>query len=657
MRSSYQPVSKQQIPERPPFDEQRDTKRYTSPAKVQARQILRKRSGFAIDHTITAVKEQEPEIETNRVILFRKANFFVRTTYRRKKQSDSRHQLTKNIDVASKARLQQKERIAICKTRPLPRITPINPLKARFFPIPRWLETVAVAIALFIALRAHALNMFNFPRYELDEGTYISSAWAILNGKLAPYPYGYGHPPLAWMQIAAWVQLTGGFFTFGDALNTGRVFMLFYTLGCSLLIYLIVRRLSSSRTAGLLATVIFSLSPLAITYQRQVLLDNIGIFWLLLALYFLVTGNSRLLKIVLSAISLGIAILCKEIFLLFLPAMIYAVWLQTTGFQRKFALVAFTYIAIALSSSFVLMAILKGEFLPYSWHLPWDQHEHLSMLQTLLGQIQRGQNQGDLATSWSNWMQGDTLLTIFSVVTLLFNLLAGCWDRKKLLIALLGLSFWVLLLRNGIVLAFYFIPLIALTAINAAIAIHTIANWFGKGIRLDLLRVVLIFGVIAAITSYDLAHSNDIFTQHPTSAQTDAMKWIGSHVPHNAFIVINSYLYMDLREPGGMGVGNGAPFPYAHIYFNVATDPELYDKILQNNWDRIDYIVADSEMFNDIDNSGTEFQIIKDALAHSQLRAQFSATDHNQQLVLSIYQVKHQAPSPAPKAPKVRTTR
>lgn len=254
-------------------------------------------------------------------------------------------------------------------------------------------------------------------------------------------------------------------------------------------------------------------------------------------------------------------------------------------------------------------------------------------------------------------MQGDTLLTIFSVVTLLFNLLAGCWDRKKLLIALLGLSFWVLLLRNGIVLAFYFIPLIALTAINAAIAIHTIANWFGKGIRLDLLRVVLIFGVIAAITSYDLAHSNDIFTQHPTSAQTDAMKWIGSHVPHNAFIVINSYLYMDLREPGGMGVGNGAPFPYAHIYFNVATDPELYDKILQNNWDRIDYIVADSEMFNDIDNSGTEFQIIKDALAHSQLRAQFSATDHNQQLVLSIYQVKHQAPSPAPKAPKVRTTR
>jgi len=657
MPSFYRPEPEQGASKRTLFSKQGETKPYISPAKVQARQSLRKRSDSAIDHTLIAVKEQEPEIEKHQVILFSKTNFFVRTTYRQEKQSGSQRKSTRDMRLASKARLQQKERIAIGKTRPLPRIAPINPFKQRIFPVPRWLEIVVVAIALFVSLRAHALNMFNFPRYELDEGTYISSAWAILHGQLAPYPYGYGHPPLAWMQIAAWVQLTGGFFTFGDALNTGRVFMLFYALGCSLLIYLIVRRLISSRTAGLLAMVIFSLSPLAITYQRQILLDNIGIFWLLLALYFLVTGDNRLLKIVLSAISLGIAILCKEIFLLFVPVMIYAVWLQTTGFQRKFALVAFTYIVTALSSSFVLMAILKGELLPYSWHLPWDQHQHLSMLQTLLDQVQRGQNQGNLATSWSNWMQGDTLLTIFSVVTLLFNLLAGCWDRKKLLIALLGLSFWVLLLRGGIVLSFYFIPLIALTAINAAVAIHTLAHWLGKGIRLELLRVLLIFGVIAAIIPYDLAHSTDLFTQHPTSAQTDAMKWIGSHVPRNAFIVINSYLYMDLHEQGGLGVGNGAPFPYAHIYFNVATDPELYDKILQNNWDRIDYIVADSEMFNDINSSGTQFQIIKDALAHSELRAQFSATDHDQQLVLSIYQVKHRAQLPAPKAPKIRNTR
>ena len=93
--------------------------------------------------------------------------------------------------------------------------------------------------------------MFNFPRYELDEGTYISNAWAITQGLISPYPYGYGHPPLAWMQIAAWMQLTGGPFTFGNALNSGRVFMLFYAVGSALLVYLIVRRWSGSRSAAL----------------------------------------------------------------------------------------------------------------------------------------------------------------------------------------------------------------------------------------------------------------------------------------------------------------------------------------------------------------------------------------------------------------------
>ncbi|HEU5228936.1 MAG TPA: hypothetical protein VFU49_14055, partial [Ktedonobacteraceae bacterium] len=316
-----------------------------------------------------------------------------------------------------------------------------------------------------------------------------------------------------------------------------------------------------------------------------------------------------------------------------------------------FVLVAFTYIVIAIVSSFVLMAILKGELFPYSWHLPWDHHEHLSMLQTLLDQVQRGQNQGNLATSWHNWLQGDTPLTIFSVVTLIFNLVVGWWNRKQLMVALLGISFWVLLLRGGIVLSFYFIPLIALTAINTALAMHTLANWLGKRTRQQLVRVILICAVIASIIPYDLAHSHDLFTQHPTSAQTDAMQWIRDHIPHNAFVVINSYLYMDLREPGGLGVGNGAPFPYAHIYFNVATDPELYSKILQNNWDRIDYIVADSEMLDDINSSGTQFQIIKDALAHAQLQAQFSAADHDQQLVLSIYQVKHRTQLPDPQLP------
>ena len=600
-------------------------------------------------------EQSPPEIEGHHIVLYRRPNFLVRTVYQPDKPSDPLRRPTGNTAVLPRVMPQQKARIAASTTRLLPKISPINPPNPRAFPLPGWLEATVITIGLIASLIAHAINMFNFPRYELDEGTYMASAWAILNGQITPYAYGYGHPPLAWMQIAAWVQLTGGFFIFGNALNTGRVLMLFYSLGCSLLIYLIVHRLGGSRTSAFLAMVIFSFSPLSISYQRQILLDNIGIFWLLLSIYFLVGGNSRLLTIVLSALSFGIAILSKEIFLLFIPVMIYAVWFHTTSFQRKFALVAFTYIVTALTSSFVLMAILKGELFPYAWNLPWDHHEHLSMIQTLLDQLQRGQNQGSFASSWNNWLQGDAILTIFSVVTPIFNLIAGWWNRKQLLLALFALSFWLLLVRGGIVLSFYFIPLIALVAINAAIAIHTLANWVGKAAGKELVRVMLVIGAIAVIIPFDLIHSNDLFTQHPTSAQTDAMIWVRDHVPHNAFIVINSYLYMDLREPGGLGVGNGATFPYAHVYFNVATDPELYNKILQNNWDHIDYIVADSEMLNDIKTSGKQMQIIQDALDHSILRTEFRTNDHDQQIVIQIYQVKHQAPPPVVQSPSLST--
>jgi len=120
--------------------------------------------------------------------------------------------------------------------------------------------------------------------------------------------------------------------------------------------------------------------------------------------------------------------------------------------------------------------------------------------------------------------------------------------------------------------------------------------------------------------------------------------WIRAHVPHNAFIVINSYLYLDLRVPGGVGVGDGAPYPHAEIYWNVAYDTELHVQALENNWDRIDYIVADSEMLRDIQTYGGQMNIIKEAYDHSVKLAEFRAYDHNLQIVVDVFQVIHTIP-------------
>lgn len=598
---------------------------------------LRQRSTIQQPPTPAPMPDADMERVGNYLILYRSPNFFVRTAYR---PQHLRNPLKTDLSptLTPKVMPQQEQRIAASDTRFMPTVTPINPEKKKRFPVPSWLEAFVIVIGLLATLLAHALNMFNFPRYELDEGTYMSNAWAIMNGMIMPYAYGYGHPPVGWIQIAAWVQLTGGFFTFGNALNSGRVLMLFYALGCSLLVYLIVRRLGASRSAGLLAMVIFSLSPLSITYQRQTLLDNIATFWLLLALYLLVVGNSRLFYVVGAAIAFGISVLSKEVLILFVPVMIYAALLHTTKFQRKFAMVAFIYTVIAITSAFVLMAILRGELLPTGW-LPWDKNAHLSLIGTFITQAGRGTTQGSFQQSWNTWWRGDKVLMFCSIVTVTFNLAVGWWNRKQLLVALMAVSFWILLIRGGVVFSFYLIPLIPLIAMNAAFAVNTIFGWLGKLVRFDLLRAVLLLGLIAALVPYDIQASAQAFTQSSTIAQTQAMTWIRKNIPRNSFVVINSYLYMDMRQPGGTSVGDGAVFPFAHIYFNVATDPEISDRILNNNPDRIDYIVADTEMLNDIKGAPGTYDIIVKALNNSIQLARFTSADKD--VDITIFQVQH----------------
>ncbi|MGH2493628.1 MAG: ArnT family glycosyltransferase [Ktedonobacteraceae bacterium] len=586
----------------------------------------------------------KPEVENGNIILYRTHNFFLRTVYRPGQRQNPIRKPTGHTTVMPRVMPNQERRIAASETRVMPSVNVNTTKQTRAIPIPAWAEAIMVTIALMGVLLAHVYNMFNFPRFELDEGTYMSNAWAITQGMLSPYSYGYGHPPLGWIQIAGWLQLTGGPFTFGNAINSGRVFMLFYAVGSALLVYLIARRMTGSRSAALLALVIFSFSPLSITYQRQVFLDNIATFWMLLSLYLLVASTSRLKYIVGAALAFGVAFLSKEVILVCFPALIYAAWLFSTKFQRKFSMVTFVYGVIAVASVWVLLAVLKGELFPYGW-LPWDHHDHLSFIGTFLGQAARSESNGSFADSWAIWIDNDPILIIASLAAPAFNLIYGWWNRKHLMAALLLLSYWLLLARGGQTLSFYIIPIIPLAAINIVLAINAILSGLVKVVRFDVIRAVLLIVTLAAVLPFDIKETGFRFYQHPTSAQDQAMVWVRANVPHNAFIVINSYPYLDLRLPGGQGVGNGAPYPHAEIYWSVAYDPVLFQNTLQKNWDRIDYIVADSEMLTDFKTFGPN-NIINQAMQHVVLRAQFSAQDHSSQIVVYIYQVIHKSAQP-----------
>src|SRR5262245_39017245 len=148
-------------------------------------------------------------------------------------------------------------------------------------------EGLLVLLALAIGALSHGINLFSYPLYLTDEGIYMQQAWAVLReGALSPYTYFYDHAPAGWLLIAAWVNfLPGQFQTFGNAINTGRVLMLLVHLANVALLYRVAIGLSGSRIAAVVATFLFNLSPLAIFYQRQVVLDNLMVFWLLVSLY------------------------------------------------------------------------------------------------------------------------------------------------------------------------------------------------------------------------------------------------------------------------------------------------------------------------------------------------------------------------------------
>ena len=124
----------------------------------------------------------------------------------------------------------------------------------------KW-EMLLIGAILSIAALAHGINMFHYPNYFEDEGTYMSQAWAVIHeGKLAPYVYVYDHAPAGWLQIVLWTLVSGGFHTFGMSINSGRVFMLLIQVCSTLVLYLIARTISRDTMIAAVVSFLFPLS-------------------------------------------------------------------------------------------------------------------------------------------------------------------------------------------------------------------------------------------------------------------------------------------------------------------------------------------------------------------------------------------------------------
>lgn len=510
----------------------------------------------------------------------------------------------------------------------------LNPLGGAMLRVRAWAGAMGAEPALVIglvaaSLVAHGFNMFNSPSITAfgDEGIYVSQAWSIIReGRLSPYTYFYDHAPGGWILISVWMWLTGGPLTFGGALDGGRMLMLLLHVAMVPLLYHLARKLGCGVPAAALTVCFFSLSPLAIYYQRLVLLDNIMLFWVLLSLDLLLDGWGRLSRTALAGICFGIAILTKETAVFLTPVMLYIAWQERRGHQGRFAVGGWLVPMAMVVSWYPLFALLKNELLPAGQSIRFflfstQTGSGVSLVDALKWQTSRS---GGGMFSWDNqfwvlvrmdWLPRDPILLAGGAAATLLNLLRGLRDRRALAAGLLGLMPFLYLARGGIVFNFYVLFAIPFLCLNLGVLAAPLLRRLPSRFGAALATVV----AVSLVTGYwQTGRAETLYLQQPGLAGREAIGWIKHHIAPESMIIADDDFWTDLREPSE----DGPAFPNVHSHWKVASDPAIRGGVFNDDWRMVDYLIMTPGLEDTFRDAGNTVAL--DALRNAHLVRRWS---------------------------------
>ncbi len=381
-------------------------------------------------------------------------------------------------------------------------------------------------------------------------------------------------------------------------------------------------------------------------------------FWLLASLFALVSANGRLSRIVLSAIAFGLAFWSKEIAAVFLPGMLFLAYVRAHPVHRAFAVSLWTAATATAVSLFAVLALLKDELLPPG--VLWSsEEEHVSLWETFSFQAQRGGNgsvfnpESNFRVFFGQWTDADPFLLIGGLVAAALGFLFWRRDKAFFGVSLMTLSFMLLLVRGGVVLHFYVIPLLALLALalgflaghlakalaaagdnargRGAAAYGFIARFASSGRPAALAIVGLAVFLFAGAT---FANAKN-FTGDATSSQSEATRWIADNVPNESVLIMDAYPWADLRDEALVG---DEPFDNAHYYLPATQDPAVRDKVLGNDPRNIDYMLhspttAEDYAWIDGDIAGRKLSLVPEARQNADRIQLFTSEDWQMELL------------------------
>ena len=479
--------------------------------------------------------------------------------------------------------------------RPVPRIGLIARVRAW-----AWLHRrsfVVVGLLLALAAVVHASGMSRWPGFADDEGTYVAQAWAVQHrGALTHYTYWYDHPPLGWIQIAAWTLLTAAFRRAPSAVAAGREAMLAAHLASCGLVYVLTRRLRMQRVFASAAVVLFALSPLAVEQHRMVYLDNVAVPWLLGAFVLALSPARNLWAAAGSGVAFAVAVLTKETTLLLLPALAWQLWSHAHRKTRQFCLTAFASSLLLVVLLYPLFAVLKGELVPGP--------EHVSLIDAIRFQLLGRHSSGSVFDPASvahrvvmAWWRSDPWLLGTAVVMIPLGFVVAALRPVTLALAIQVVT----LLRHGYLPAPFVIAMLPF----AALLLAGLADFMWGTIRarraseggrrrwLALLGPVTVTtaGLVAltAIGPVWLTKLRAHMTTDAVAPLTAAREWIVHHVPKDSRILVDDTLWVDLVERG-FDPDLGVVWFYK-LDFTNNLDPSVARR-LPGGWREFDYLVS-----------------------------------------------------------------
>lgn len=446
---------------------------------------------------------------------------------------------------------------------------------------------------LFVLLgtfATHFINFWQYPEFYVDEGIYVAQGWwAVNSGQLSPYTYFYDHPPLGWIFIGLWFFLTGGPFTFGISVVSARLLMVIVASIANLFTYLLLKKITSKKIIALAGTIFLIFSPLSIYFHRQVLLDNIQNLWLIVSLYLLVSKTGNLRRVLLSAITFGIAVLSKEFALFVYPAYIYLVWKLNNGAVRIYAVSTWLITTIFIAGLFPLAALLRNEFLSDSV----TGGNHVSLMETVQYQLSRGRGEypwvvdSYFSLSLQEWQKLDGMFIALGVISTFILFIYSLFKRKSIIIMSLiaTLGYGAFLLRGQLIQGFYIIPVLTFLAINISLMINAIYRSLSLVSRQIILKGLTI--ALPLVLVYSLLIGEQLYTESRVNEQVALLNYIRENLSEKDVIVSDDWMFLDLRLPYS---NQTQYFPLSEMAKKVDRDPATIDK-LNNTWKSIDYIV------------------------------------------------------------------